>query len=112
MNQVLPASTFLYVSNPLQLNFHEGFPQREEKSCLCTELLILAKIQSDKKVGKHGGWKGGGHMCENICQNTYRGTLKVTSYAWPDAEQDREEHCGQHFPGTRMTVSSLHTKKE
>lgn len=54
---------------------------------------------------------------EGICVRTYVktptvGTSKVTSYAWPDAEQDREEHCGQHFPGTRMIVSSLDPKKE
>lgn len=54
---------------------------------------------------------------EGICVRTYvktptGGTAKVTSYTWPDAEQDREEHCGQHFPGTRTIVSSLHPKKE
>lgn len=31
---------------------------------------------SDKRVGRSGGWKGGGHMCENVCQNTYRGYSK------------------------------------
>ena len=34
------------------------------------------------------------------------GTSKLTSYTWPAAEQDRGEQCGQHFPGTRTTVSS------
>lgn len=44
-------------------------------------------------------------MCEDARQTPAWGTAEVTWNTWPAAEQDPEEHWGQHFPGTRTTVS-------
>lgn len=52
VNQELLASTFLYISNPLRFSFFiNAFLVENEttKSCLYTELLILA--ESDIKAG-------------------------------------------------------------
>lgn len=61
-----------------------------------------------------GGTVAGGAegRCVKTCIETPAwGTSKVTWYTRPAAEQGWGEHRGQHFPGTRTTVSSLIARK-
>lgn len=65
-----------------------------------------AGTESDEGGGGMMVSKAVGRCARTRVTTPTRGTSKLTSYTWPAAEHDREEHCGQHFPGMRTTVSS------
>lgn len=97
MNQVLFASTFFYISNPLRFNFFRKTCHEKKKKPF---MYWVTNAGTESDEGWEEWWlaRQWADVQERVSQHL-TGTSKLTSYTWPAAEHDREEHCGQHFPG-------------